>query len=58
MPLFRLNIVLSHFNRVNRFFFKRKVKSTVYAKIPPCHRNVKAPSLSGEGRGGRTENLL
>lgn len=65
MPLFRLNIALSHFNRVNRFF-KEKSKALclqkIIIKIPTPHLLViecQSLSLYGGakgGRGGRTEN--
>jgi len=61
MPLFWLNIALSHFNRVNRFF-KEKSKALclqkIIIKIPTPHLLViecQSPSLFGGGRGGRTE---
>lgn len=56
MPLFRLNIVLSHFNRVNRFF-KEKSKSTVYAKTLPVIE-CQSPSLSGGGVGRTEKSFL
>lgn len=64
MPLFRLNIVLSLFNRVNRFFFKEKSKALLSAKKEKKREEKKekklkkkslpviecqSPSLSGGG---------
>lgn len=73
MPLFRLNIVLSLFNRVNRFFFKekskallsakkekreRKKKEKKFKKIPPCHRMSKPFFIWGRGVEVGQKNLL
>lgn len=74
MPLFRLNIVLSLFNRVNRFFFKEKSKALLSAKkekkrekkkekklkkkIPPCHRMSKPFFIWGRGVEVGQKNLL
>lgn len=57
---FRLNIALSHFNRVNRFF-KRKLKSTVCAekkKISSLSWSVKALLYLGVGGEAGQKFLL
>lgn len=65
MPLFRLNIALSHFNRVNRFFFKEKSKALCLQKIiiknPTPHLLViecQSPSLFGGGAEAGQKILL
>lgn len=73
MPLFRLNIVLSLFNRVNRFFLKKsqkhcclqkkkkrekKKKKKKLKKIPPCHRMSKPFFIWGRGVEVGQKNLL
>lgn len=60
MLLFRLNIALSHFNRVNRFF-KEKSKALCLQKIiikkpyppPPCHRVSKPFFIWGGVEAGQ-----